>query len=279
MTNRNASQKTRAESASDHQLEDFLEFAHRLADLSGARILSHFRNLEAISNKAAGGDFDPVTAADREAEQAIREAIEAAYPDHGIVGEEYGDRQARGDRRWIVDPIDGTRAFITGSPLWGTLIGLLESGHPVLGMMNQPFTGERFWAGGQGAHYSGPGGDRVLATRSCPSLDDATLSTTSPDLFSEAGEWERFEAVSARVRARRFGGDCYGYCLLAAGHLDLIIETGLKPFDIAPLIPIIEQAGGRVTAWDGSDAASGGRIVAAGDPGLHEDVLKLLATG
>lgn len=269
---------TVSKSAVQTQIADYLDFAHHLADLSGAKILPHFRNLDAVANKAKGGGFDPVTAADQEAETAIREAIQGAHPDHGIIGEEYGETEGRDAYRWIIDPIDGTRAFIMGSPLWGTLIGLMGGDRPLLGLMDQPFTGERFWAGGEGAHYSGPGGARALTTRACPSLEQATLSTTSPDLFPEPLESERFEAVSARVLGRRFGGDCYSYCLLAAGHLDLVIEAGLKPFDIVPLIPIIEQAGGRVSNWDGSDAASGGRIVASGDPKLHEDVLELLAT-
>ncbi len=260
-------------------MADYLEFAHRLADLSAAQILPHFRNLDGVANKAEGGDFDPVTIADREAEKAIREAIGQAYPDHGVAGEEFGETGGGGDYRWIIDPIDGTRAFIIGSPLWGTLIGLLESGRPVLGLMNQPFTGERFWAGGDGARYRGPGGDRALATRACPALDRATLTTTSPELFSEGFERERFRAVSERVLSRRFGGDCYAYCLLAAGHLDLVIEAGLKPHDIVALIPIIEGAGGRVTQWDGSDAAAGGRIVASGDPDLHDAVLEILKPG
>jgi len=267
---------TVAKKAARTDLADLVELAHRLADLSAAQILPHFRNLDGVANKAEGADFDPVTVADKAAEKAIRAAIREAYPGHGIVGEEFGETLGHDRYRWIIDPIDGTRAFIIGSPLWGTLIGLLESERPVLGLMNQPFTGERFWAGADGARYRGPGGERVLATQTCPALDRATLTTTCPDLFAEGFERERFEAVSERVLTRRFGGDCYNYCLLAAGHLDLVIEAGLQPHDIVALIPIVERAGGRITQWDGSDAAAGGRIVASGDPKLHDAVLELL---
>ena len=270
---------TASKRAARTDMADYLEFAHRLADLSTAQILPHFRNLDSVANKAEGADFDPVTIADREAEKAVRAAIRGAYPGHGIVGEEFGETAGDDAYCWVIDPIDGTRAFIMGSPLWGTLIGLLESGRPVLGLMNQPFTGERFWAGPDGAHYRGPGGERVLTTRACPALDRATLTTTSPDLLSEGFERERFQAVSECVLDRRFGGDCYAYCLLAAGHLDLIIETDLKPHDIVALIPIVEQAGGRVTQWDGSEAAAGGRVVASGDPKLHDTVLEMLRPG
>jgi len=269
---------TTAKKAAHPDLADLLELAHRLADISAAQILPHFRNLDGVANKAKGAEFDPVTVADKGAEKAIRAAIREAFPGHGIVGEEFGETLGRDRYRWIIDPIDGTRAFIMGSPLWGTLIGLLESGRPVLGLMNQPFTGERFWAGADGAHYSGPGGKRVLTTRPCPKLDEATLTTTCPDLFGDGFERERFEAVSERALTRRFGGDCYNYCLLAAGHLDLVIEAGLQPHDIVALIPIVERAGGRVTQWDGSDAATGGRIVASGDPRLHDAVLEMLSS-
>lgn len=255
-----------------------MEFAHDLADISGAVILPYFRRPLSVKNKAGPSAFDPVTAADRGAERAIRKAILARYPDHDVIGEEYGgaDRGAR--YRWLIDPIDGTRSFIMGSPLWGTLIGLFDGTRPLLGLMDQPFTRERFWSDGAAARWRAPTGKaRRVATRACPSLEDAILTTTHPDLFAAGEEAERLAAVRARVRMVRYGGDCYGYCLLAAGFVDLIIEAGLKPYDVAPLVPIIEAAGGMVTTWDGGPASGGGRIVASGDPRVHEQALRILS--
>jgi histidinol phosphatase-like enzyme (inositol monophosphatase family) len=254
-----------------------VEFAHVLADISGQAIMPHFRKQRAVTNKAGGRAFDPVTAADRAAERAIRKAVLARFPDHGLIGEEYGVTAGAGRYRWLVDPIDGTRAFITGSPLWGTLVGLMEGPQAVFGLMNQPFTSERFWSDGRRAHWRGPSGEaRRIKTRACASLADATLTSTHPDLFASPNEAARFGAVRSRVRMTRFGGDCYGYCLLAAGFVDLVIEAGLKPYDIVPLVPIIEAAGGCVTSWDGGSPFEGGRIVAAGDRRVHAQALALL---
>ena len=256
---------------------DYLAFAHRLADLSAAEIMPHFRNLNAVEDKSAGGAYDPVTCADRYAEQVIRAEIEASWPDHDVRGEEFGSASGGRDYCWLVDPIDGTRPFIMGLPVWGTLIALLKNGAPLLGLMNQPFTGERFWSGERSAFYRGAAGECAIATRACPRLGDAILSSTSPDLFATREDKERFDALSGKVRMRWFGGDCYAYCLLAAGHIDLIVESGLFAHDIAPLIPIIERAGGCVTSWTGGSAAGGGHVVACGDPALHEQVVKVLS--
>ena len=178
---------------------------------------------------------------------------------------------------WVIDPIDGTKSFITGSPLWGTLIGLTGDDEPLLGLMNQPFTKERFWSDGQQTRYRSPDGTECqVQTRRCPTLDAAMLTTTSPDLLGRGAELDRFDALSRHVLMRQFGGDCYAYCLLAAGHIDLVVEAGLNPHDIVPLIPIVEQAGGQVTCWDGGNAARGGRIVASGDAALHEAALDIL---
>jgi myo-inositol-1(or 4)-monophosphatase len=250
-------------------------FLGALADAAADRTLPRFRSGLAVDNKHASG-FDPVTAADRDAEAAMRDLIHARFPGHGIVGEEHGDEQGGAEFVWVLDPIDGTRSFIAGIPLWGTLIGLLQRGRPVLGMMAQPFTRERFAGDGRSAWYEGPGGARPLRVRGCAGLSEAVLFTTSPHLFA-AGEAPRFQAVEGRVRLSRYGADCYAYSMLAAGHVDLVIEAGLKPYDIVALIPLIEGAGGRVTAWDGGPAAAGGRIVAAGDPRVHEQAMKLLA--
>ena len=260
------------------ELDRLSAFAHHLADLSERLILPFFRHAATVQNKAPNGEFDPVTEADLSAEKAIRAAIAEAFPDHGIIGEEYGTAGGKGNKSWLIDPIDGTKAFITGSPLWGTLIGLMDEGRPTLGLMNQPFTGERYWSDGRRARYRDrSGNDTALQTRRCSVLRDAILTTTSPDLLEPGFERERFEELSGRIRMRRFGGDCYAYCLLAAGHVDLVVETGLNPHDIVALIPIIQQAGGIVTRWDGGDAAHGGRIIAAGDADLHAAAIEVLA--
>jgi myo-inositol-1(or 4)-monophosphatase len=253
-----------------------VDFAHVLADISAEAILPYFRKSLSVTNKAAGSGFDPVTPADRAAERAVRKAIGARFPAHGITGEEYPETAGAGRYRWLIDPIDGTRAFMTGSPLWGTLIGLMDGQAPVLGLMNQPFTGERFWSDGRTSRWRGRDGKgRKIRTRACARLADATLTSTHPDLFS-AAEAGRFKAVKGRARLVRYGGDCYGYCLLAAGFIDLILEAGLKAYDIVPLIPIIEAAGGIVTTWDGGPAAGGGRIIAAGDARVHAEALALI---
>ncbi len=254
----------------------FLALAHDMADAAGKAILPHFRRAIAVENKATGRDFDPVTAADKAAERAISKRLGAAYPDHGLYGEEYGTRNPDARYRWVVDPIDGTRAFMTGALHWGTLIGLLDSGVPTIGLMDQPYVGERFWSDGKFSYGRGPNGRaRKLKTRDCPKLADAILCSTHPDLFLDR-EATAFQRVKASTRMSRYGGDCYGYALIACGLVDVVIETGLKPFDIVALIPIIEKAGGRVTTWDGRSAHDGGRIVASGDPKLHDMVLKML---
>jgi myo-inositol-1(or 4)-monophosphatase len=257
----------------------YADFAHALADRAGAAVLPHFRRRLAVANKAGTrGQYDPVTVADRAAERAMRAAIAEAFPDHGIIGEEFAPRPGAGSHKWVLDPIDGTRAFIMGSPLWGTLIGLVEDGVPILGLMDQPFTRERFWATGGRAHLRGPDGKtRRLKTRACPGLAGAVLTSTHPDLFESQPEVAAFARVKERALLTRFGGDCYGYCLLAAGFVDAVVEAGLKPYDVIPLIPIIEGAGGQITTWDGEPALEGGRIVATGDRRVHAEVLALLA--
>jgi histidinol phosphatase-like enzyme (inositol monophosphatase family) len=251
-------------------------FIDTLADAAGAAILPYFRTRMDIENKLHG-TFDPVTAADRAAELAMRALIGEAYPDHGILGEEFGDVALGAEHVWVLDPIDGTRAFISGLPVWGTLIGLKQNGRPIAGMMAQPFTGERYFGDGQSATYRGPGGDAPLTTRPCASLEEATLFTTSPNIFS-GEDRPGYDRVERSVRLARYGCDCYAYCMVAAGHVDLVVEAGLKPFDIVALIPVIEGAGGVVTSWDGGNPCNGGRIIASGDPRLHEKALKLLAT-
>ena len=257
-------------------LIDFTQFVQELATLSGQAILPFFRTAIAADDKSRGGAFDPVTEADRAGEATMRQLIKRTFPTHGIVGEEFGTERADAEYVWVLDPIDGTRAFIAGLPTWGTLIGLNRGGVPVFGMMHQPFTGERFFGDTRGASFRGPGGERRLRVRPCPSLKDAVMATTSPRLFT--GETLRaYDRVESVARLARYGCDCYAYCMLAAGHIDLVVESGLKPYDIVALIPIIEGAGGIVTAWDGGPAANGGSIVAAGDRRVHAAAVELLS--
>jgi histidinol phosphatase-like enzyme (inositol monophosphatase family) len=256
-------------------LIDFSQFVNELAAVSGQAILPFFRSAIAADDKSRGGAFDPVTEADRAGEAAMRQLIRRSFPTHGIVGEEFGTENGDAEYVWVLDPIDGTKAFIAGLPTWGTLIGLSRRGRPAFGMMHQPFTGERFFGDGGSATFKGPGGERRLRTRRCASLSQAILSTTSPKMFS-GEELRAYNRVESVARLTRYGCDCYAYCMLAAGHIDLVIESGLKPYDIAALIPIIEGAGGIVTTWDGGSAAQGGSIVAAGDQRIHAAAVELL---
>lgn len=239
-------------------------FAGELADTARRIALPHFRAGLAIEQK---GDASPVTLADQQAEAEIRSLIETRYPDHGVFGEEHG---AHGiDRRhvWVIDPIDGTRSFIAGVPLWGTLIALLEDGVPVLGIIDMPALNER-WIGcrGQATTWNG----RPCRTRACAGLAEASLLSTSPDMFTPA-ELAVFDRISHAARFRRFGTDCYGYGLLAAGFADAVMESDLKPYDYCALVPVIEGAGGVITDWQGQALGlhSGGQVVACGDATLH----------
>ncbi|HXY57028.1 MAG TPA: histidinol-phosphatase [Methylocystis sp.] len=261
---------------------DFEKFVERLADVSADALLPFFRTTLAALDKSSGGVFDPVTEADHAAETAMRRLIERTFPDHGVIGEELGSKHETAEYVWVLDPIDGTKSFICGFPTWGTLIGLTHRGAPVYGLMNQPFTRERFSGDGRAAYWRGrrgAGGEtekRRLSTRDCASLSQATLMTTSPLLIDDALR-ENFHRVERQVKLSRYGGDCYAYCALAAGHVDLVIETGLNPYDIVALIPIVEGAGGVITTWDGGSAAGGGSIVAAGDRRLHAAAMRVLA--
>ncbi len=254
---------------------DFSHFVDELATLSGQAILPFFRSSFTAEDKSRGGVFDPVTEADRAGESVMRHLIKRTFPTHGIVGEEFGAEGDEAEYVWVLDPIDGTRAFMAGLPLWGTLIGLTRNGDPAYGLMHQPFTAERFSGDGGSASYRGPHGERRLRTRRCADPTEAVISTTSPALFEPKGR-AAYDRLEARTRLARYGCDCYAYCMLAAGHIDLVVEEGLKPYDIVALIPIIEGAGGIVTNWEGGSAAEGGSILAAGDRRLHAVALELL---
>lgn len=261
--------------------DEFLELlacAHSLADLAAPLTLQYFRTPMSIDNKASESDFDPVTAADRAAEEVMRQEISRRFASHGVIGEEFADTGIEARFRWVIDPIDGTRAFIMGWPMWGMLIGLMHDDMPYLGLMDQPFTKERFWSTKDAAHFRyGDGTTGELRTRACGGLGTAVLSTTHPDLFAPGEEADGFGRIKSEVRMTRFGGDCYAYAMLAAGHCDLVAEAGLKPHDIAALIPIIERAGGVITTWAGDPASNGGNIVAAGDAKVHAEAVALLS--
>ncbi len=254
--------------------EDFLNIAHKLANAASKVTLAHFRTGASADHKG-GRSFDPVTAADREAEEVMRGILTQECPGHGIAGEEFGISGEGADFVWTLDPIDGTRAFILGLPLWGTLIGLQHEGRPILGIMDQPFTGERFWSDEQAAWYRGPKGLVRCKTRACADLSQAMLAATTPDMF-EGEDKIRFNRLSKAVRMRRFGGDCYFYCMLALGYIDIVAEAKLKPFDIVPLIPIIEKAGGTVSRWERDGTAERGRYIACGDAALLGPALTIL---
>lgn len=251
------------------------EFMRRIARAAAAETLPRFRRQGAVANKLARG-FDPVTEADQEAERAIRALINAEFPDHGILGEEHGSENISNSHVWVIDPIDGTRAFISGLPVWGTLVGLTVDGDAVAGMMSQPFTGELFYADGNGSHYEGPGGPRKLSVRKTTSLAEATMFTTTPALFK--GEMrKRYDELESKVQLARYGTDCYAFAMVAAGQVDIVVDPGLKPYDIVALIPVIEQAGGIVTTFDGGPAENGGDVIAAATPELHKAAMAVLA--
>jgi inositol-phosphate phosphatase/L-galactose 1-phosphate phosphatase/histidinol-phosphatase len=249
-----------------------LALAGELADAAGAIIRRYFRQPIAIDDKS---DLTPVTIADREAEAAMRRLIEARFPDHGIFGEEEGRTRPDAEYQWVLDPIDGTKSFISGVPLFGTLIALTCRQRPVLGIIDQPVAGER-WIGASG-HPSTLNG-RAIRTRPCTELGRATLFTTAPELFKGA-EAEAFQRLRAASKLTRYGTDCYAYALVATGFIDLVVESGLKPYDFCALIPVIEGAGGSVTDWQGRplDLASDGHAVAAGDARLAAAARALLA--
>ena len=253
------------------------EFMRRLAAAAAAETLPRFRSEGAVTNKRQAG-FDPVTEADREAEVAIKSLILKEFPDHGVLGEEHGIVNSESRFMWVIDPIDGTRAFISGLPVWGTLVGLTVDGDAVAGMMSQPFTNELFYATESGSHYEGPGGPRILRTRATTQLAEATLFTTTPALY-RGDKRTVYDRLEARVRLPRYGTDCYAFAMVAAGHADIAIDPEMQPYDIVGLIPIIEKAGGVVTTFDGGPAEQGGDIIAAATPELHAAALEVLNGG
>ena len=210
-------------------------------------------------------------------ETILRKIIIDQFPSHGVIGEELPSLDGTSEWCWIIDPIDGTRSFVSGMPTWGTLVGLLRNGVPSYGMMSQPFVGEIFMGGVGKSVTFRQGEAQPLGCRACSDLSDATLFTTSPDMFESVHEKASFDQLAGKVKLSRYGADCYGYCLLAAGFIDLVVEANLGFYDIAPLVPIIEGAGGIVTDWQGGPIRAGGRALAAGDRRIHAEALAILA--
>lgn len=252
-----------------------IDIAHLMADAARAAILPYFRqpNL-GTENKLAQG-FDPVTIADRAAEQAMRAVLAVHRPGDGILGEEFGETTGSTGRQWVLDPIDGTRGFISGTPTWGVLIALSDASGPFLGVIDQPYIGERFVGGPEIAEMTGPLGKSALGTKTTQSLDQAILFTTFPEVGTP-DEAAAFAAVAQQVKLARYGMDCYAYALLAAGQIDLVIEAGLNAYDIQAPIAVIQAAGGIVTNWQGGPAHQGGQALAAANPVVHALALDIL---
>lgn len=254
------------------------DFLHRLAEIAEQKILQVYLNKQKINidtKVKEGFSFDPVTNMDRDTELLLRKAIEQAYPEHSILGEEFGRSQKDGPFEWVIDPIDGTRPFLCGLPVWGCLIGLLYHGKATMGIMSQPYTGDRFWSDGQASWFKGRQGMVQLQSRQSVPLNQAILHTTAPESV-EIYPNNRFDILKKNVLMTRYGGECYAMAMLAAGNIDICIEYSLQPYDIVALIPIIEHAGGVVTTLDGARAEQGGAIVATANPKLHQEVLHLL---
>ena len=252
-----------------------LELALRLADAARPETLPRWTAGVVAENKSDGPDFDPVTDADREAERVMRALIEAEFPDHGIAGEEFPDREARGPYRWSLDPVDGTRSFTCGLPSWVTLIALLRDGRPVLSVIDAPCLDERYVADQGRTLLLSAASEHALATSPCKQLGDARFSTTDPYLFV-GDEMEAFERVRRSVRTTRYGQDGYAYARLAAGTIDLVVESGLKPHDYNALIPVVRGAGGVIGDWLGGEDFSKGKVIAAATPELFAETLGLM---
>lgn len=263
----------------DRPVGEYVEFACRVARLAGERILPFFRSALAVDNKSRSGGFDPVTAADRAAEDVIRREILRMFPEHSIVGEEHGQIQGSGGLTWVIDPIDGTRSFIIGQLHWGVLIALNDGTRPIVGVVHQPFVGETFAGFPGGAEWRRNSTRRPLCTRRCAGLGNAVVCTTHPDQFETPAEQAAFAAVKAKARMVRYGGDCYLYALLAMGLVDVVIESGLRPYDVQALIPIVEGAGGVMTDWRGGPPDRGGQVIAVGDSNLRRELLEMVSHG
>jgi len=258
-------------------LQELMQVAQIAANAAAEVTMRYFRQALSVENKAGEGDFDPVTIADREAELAIRAVFREKCPEIGVFGEEHDVLESESGLMWVVDPIDGTRSFMSGMPLWGTLIGLYNGEEAILGLADQPALGERFSAFSGRATIESPRQNGVLTTRRHVPLSKAIAFSTTPDVFTQDTGRVQFENIRDSARLMRYGGDCYAFALLASGHIDIVIDCDLKPYDIAALIPIIRGAGGVVTTWSGENPIDGGHIVASGSIDLHDDLLEKLS--
>lgn len=264
-------------------IESDLEVAKELAEAARVVALKYFRSdaLQIGNKRSAEGAFDPVTAADKEIEAVIRTILSERRPLDGVLGEEHENTAGTSGRTWVIDPIDGTRAFMCGLPTWGVLIALNDGSQPIIGVMDQPYTGERYVAVCTDQLMTSlcQRGEREvrLQARPCRDLADAVLCTTAPDAFPTSDDFQRFSKLSSGTRLTRYGTDCYGYAMLARGQIDLVVESGLKPYDIQAMIPIVQAAGGFITNWQGGDCQGGGQVIAAADVGIHAAALQILS--
>jgi myo-inositol-1(or 4)-monophosphatase len=259
-----------------HDAAEWLDAGMAAVVEAGGIALEYFRRPMSVHDKSSGAYFDPVTEADRRIETLIRERLGAKFPAHRIVGEEHGDIGA-GNTYWVIDPIDGTRSFISGMPTWGILLGLVVDDEPVVGIMHQPFTDETFLATAHAAaRYRHHGSETTLSTRPDATLADAVLYSTHPSMLQHAGLLGNFNELAAHCRLQRWGGDCYGFALLAQGSIDLMVDSMLMPYDILPLVPIIERAGGKVTDLTGKVPLQGGTVIAAANARLHAEALEIM---
>ena len=259
---------------------ELVRVAHALADAARPVTLAHFRASDLVAHDKSDTAFDPVTVADRAAEEAMRKVLAELRPDDGILGEEFDSVAGSTGLTWVLDPIDGTRGYISGTPTWGVLIAVSNDTGPQFGIIDQPYIGERFAGGFGTGTVTGPTGQVDLRCRPARALAEATVMTTFPEVGS-LQERDAFHAVAARARLTRYGMDCYAYALLAAGQIDLVIEAGLNPYDIHAPIAVVQAAGGVVTDWTGGPAHHGGRVIAAANPAIHAEALAILqdATG
>ena len=256
--------------------EELKDFLLTLVTESARTVMPYFRQPLGIENKRADENgYDPVTVADREAEQVIRRAIEQSYPSHSIYGEEFPNKEGTATYSWVIDPIDGTRGFVCGLPTWATLIAVCEDGTPILGVMAQPLVGDIFLGGMGCAELTNNGRATQLKTRVGQTLGESVLFAATPDMFSDT-ELAAFNTLSGHTQMTRFGVDSYAYCLLAAGYVDLVVESGLGFYDVAALIPLVETAGGVVTDWEGRPVRGPGRVIAAANKDLHIQALEIL---
>jgi myo-inositol-1(or 4)-monophosphatase len=254
---------------------ELTEFAIALAQASAGEILPYFRMNTEVEVKS-GPVWDPVTEGDRAGERVIRSMIEQRYPDHGILGEEYGRKEGKSGFTWILDPVDGTRSFVCGMPTWATLIGLMFEGRCVIGLMNQPFVGDMFFGNPHGAWHDHRGSRHPIRTRTGVALANARIGTTAPELYRTEKDQAAFQRLKAKAQLTRYGGDAYFFAVMAAGHLDIALDANLQAYDIMPLIPIVEGAGGCVAEWNGGDPAKGGNVITAGSRPLIEEALDVM---